>query len=488
MGWTVVALLIGLGTYLNELALADAEAAGEELASPPIGLLAALIGAFGVWLMMRGVTRYYRRIDPHVSRESVWLHAGRRLLWVGGITGALMALVLAQFDEDGEPVTSADLRPVALAAFASLVFFALAMAWSRSVKTADDDPTTGSVVWMALRRLAWGAALVMFLAMLFVLGIDDDGTIPADVDASRALRLGAIAAGLAFVAALLSAPGAAPQRPPLTFATVRSPRGLSRLLFLPEDRYDLTGNWIHRAASLRSVLGLAGVTLSAALPAFVDDDIGRTLEQFAVAMLTPVGAAFQTMIVGGGFAVIVSAVAVARVGAENRSLAVAGLVRVVRTVVVTLAVIGLFFLLAFLTTPVFEWFDAQPAPAEFGDGPVTPSDAAEAGRSTLLAVVGIAFVVPMFWALAFFFYSAFYVAKYFYRIGEGHPALVPLVAIASVWTLWVAGLFVTLTFDVTGGRAAWAPGLLGAITTTGLALAERHLLARQGHTVTSGWR
>lgn len=258
-------------------------------------------------------------------------------------------------------------------------------------------------------------------------------------------------------------------RPPLSWRTLISPRGASRLLFVPRGVYQVDDELMGRLGLARSVLGVAIIAVAVA----TNDpgQVGRLPGQLVTQGL-------NALIVGSVVLVLCCLTLLMAAPAAHRATARRAMLRPAATLAYTWLVAAGFLL--YLTKVLEPWA-------------VSLADDELDLRGAVLSLI---FVGHVAWVVAFFCFSLSYIARYVFNSGDAHPGLPALAAIVLSWT-FIALSLATLAFGklpvVFGDVDLPIPGGLstalsfgGACSVTALAVVELIRLRRRGYGLRTG--
>ncbi|MFJ5776133.1 hypothetical protein [Streptomyces sp. NPDC093094] len=259
-------------------------------------------------------------------------------------------------------------------------------------------------------------------------------------------------------------------RPPLTVATVLSPRGLSRLIFVPRDIYEVRNSLLARLGLLRSLLGLTVWALLSLR--YGATGIGAYVERFGNEVTDTVLLAVPLVTLGCLLAVVLAA-------PDQRSRALRA---VFRPLLPAWGGIGLVFLLRAVGLIYFRDDEVDRAAASGG-----------------MTWSALANMLLSLWVLAFLVCSTYYAARYTFACADAHPMLAPVLSVALVWLLLAfnlardAGVSVPLLAppaqDILPYGVQLSLSLGGAVLMTVLAALEYRHLAGTGLGLRAGpWR
>jgi hypothetical protein len=262
-------------------------------------------------------------------------------------------------------------------------------------------------------------------------------------------------------------------RPRLTWRTIISPRGLSRLLFTPKGVYPVDDALMGRLGFARSLLAIAILVIVVA--AYDVGSVSLLASQF-------VAQGLNALIVGSVVFALCGVVLAAVSDLDQRPTAW----RAIRRPAITLAytwLLAVAFLL-YVSKVLEPWGDAinSREMESFSD-----------------VIVGVIYVIHVAWVVAFFCFSLIYIGRFLFNGSDAHPGLPAVTSIALSWT------FIGLSFlaSATGplpvlfgdadlpvpGTVSQILSLSGAVTVTILAVVELIRLRRMGVGLRAGpWR
>lgn len=241
-------------------------------------------------------------------------------------------------------------------------------------------------------------------------------------------------------------------RPLLTWRTVISPRGLSKLLFLPRGIYGIDDALMTRLALWRSYLGV-GITAAV----IVSTDLGA-LTSMAPFLVT---GAVNSFVLGTAVLVLICAFLVLLAG-EDRVRALRSMIRPGLTLAGTWALaLGFVLLLDHVLTPRLE------AAVVDDDAPV---------REVAAALLWVALTA---WLVAFFCFSLIFITRHMFASQDAHPVVPGLACAALSWAFlglgaWAVNigewplLFQAVELPV-AGRLTTLLTVGGAVSVTALA-------------------
>ncbi len=353
------------------------------------------------------------------------------------------------------------------------------------------DQSEYDLLRLIARRACWFLAVLCLVGVFVETPVDESGTLTSAADTRSALWYGMGALVSVLLARAVAASGPPPAVPPVSIRSLVSPVGLSRLLFLPRDRYGFQDTQINMLGSYRTLIGVASLFLIGVYPAVERSDPGEAASQLAAVGVIPIVQALRSMVVAGLATITISLWLSTKVPESSRELARASLWRVTRTIGAAISAFMAMFVLSSILESFAPWLEAGTESDLVGStGPVSPGELVEGARIVVYVLIGLAVLIPALWIMTFFYYSLFYVTKYQYRIAEGHPKLGPAAAVVTTWAVLALttaspailnglGIFGEADLGLSVG-VGQAMSLVGAITTTLLALWEVRRMTEAG--------
>lgn len=261
-------------------------------------------------------------------------------------------------------------------------------------------------------------------------------------------------------------------RPPLSWRTIISPRGLSRLLFVPREVYPVDDPLMARLGLWRSGLGIA-IVVGAAVAA--SRDTGQLAQ--VPGMLVTQG--LNALIVGSVVLVACVLALLALVPAPQRAVARRALLRPVVTLGYTWAVAGAFLLYLRWLTPRLE-----------------PWGEDDRIQNIVDFFIAIGLLVHIGWLVAFFGFGLMYIARNAFNSADAHPGLPAVFSIVLSWIFIILSVTDAVVGPVPGlvggvqlaipSGIALALSIGGALSVTGLAVIELVRLRRRGYRLVAG--